>query len=142
MTEQVNTSKEALESERSVDVKASLERKDPEVPAIPQRRRFTKEYKLKVLQELESCTMHGGRSLILRREGLYSSQIAQWKKSMDAPKKQSNKKNIENENARLKRRVAKLEATVEKKDYIIEAQKKMNEIIDNLNKASETPPLE
>lgn len=114
----------------------------PEVPGIPKRRRFTKEYKFKILKELEVCNMPGGRGMILRREGLFSSQISQWKTSMGSSKKKTKSNSLANENARLKRRVARLEATLEKKDYIIEAQKKMSEILDNLSKTSKEPPAE
>jgi len=142
MTDQTNTPKEALEPERSGGGKASLHSYDSEIPEIPKKRRFTDEYKRKILKELESCKIPGGRGLIIRREGLFSSQISQWKKAMGSPKKKTKSNADKNEIARLKRRIAKLEATVEKKDYIIEAQKKMNEIIENLGKTPKEPPSE
>ena len=141
-TEFVDNDKEGLEPERSGGGKASLSSPSPEVAAIPKRRRFGREFKLKILKELEACKMPGGRGLILRREGLFSSQISQWKRDMGSAKKKTKSTNLANENARLKRRVARLEATIEKKDYIIEAQKKMSEILDNLSKTSEQPPVE
>ena len=146
MNDKRNTDNEALELERSASGKASLSKKfDPEVPEIPKRRRFPKEYKLKILKELSSCKMKGGTGLILRREGLYSTQISNWKKTMESPKKTSKSisksTNFKNENARLKRRVATLEATVQKKDYLLEAQKKMAEILDNLSKKNDEPPM-
>ena len=61
---------------------------------------------------------------------------------MGSSKKKTKSKADKNELARLKRRIARLEATIEKKDYIIEAQKKMSEILDNLSKTSEEPPVE
>ena len=63
MKEQTNSQKEALEPERSGGGKASLPQISPEVPAIPKKRRFTKEYKLKILKELEDCKIPGGRVL-------------------------------------------------------------------------------
>jgi transposase len=142
MTDHRNTNKEGSEPERSGGAEASLSPYNSEVPAIPKKRTFTKEYKLGILRELESCKMPGGRGLIIRREGLFSSQVSQWKKTMVSPKNKSKSNDLANENTRLKRRIAKLEATVEKKDYIIEAQKKMNEIIENLAKTPKEPPLE
>ena len=111
---------------------------DPEVPAIPKRRRFDVGYKRKILKEIAACNMRGEKGMILRREGLFSSQIAQWRKNMQTPKKKSKLKSnsLANENARLKRRVARLEAKIEQKDYIIEAQKKMSEILDRLDDAN------
>lgn len=137
-----NNDKEALETERSGGVKASLSRISPEVPQIPKRRRFTREFKIKILNELEACKMPGGRGMILRREGLFSSQISQWKKDMGNAKKKKKSSADKNELARLKRKIARLEATIERKDYIIEAQKKMREILDNLSKTSEEPLAE
>ena len=53
--------------------------RDVEVVAKPKRRRFSKEYKLKVLTDVEAAEV-GGISAILRREGLYSSHLDQWRK--------------------------------------------------------------
>ena len=142
MTDHTNTHKESSEPERSGGGEDSLHSYNSEVPAIPKKRKFTREYKLRIIKELESCKMPGGRGLIIRREGLFSSQVSQWKKAMGTPKKKSTTSSDKNEIARLKRKVARLEATIEKKDYIIEAQKKMNEIIENLAKTPKEPPSE
>jgi len=142
MTDNTNTHKEGLELERSGGGKPSLPQYNSEVPEIPKKRTFTKEYKLKILNELESCKMPGGRGLIIRREGLFSSQVSQWKKTMGLSKKKTTTSSDKNEIDRLKRENARLKATIEKKDYIIEAQKKMNEIIENLAKTPKEPPLE
>ncbi|MFN8625330.1 MAG: hypothetical protein U0587_05035 [Candidatus Binatia bacterium] len=40
-----------------------------------QRRRFTAEYKLRILREAERCTAPGAIGALLRREGLYSSHL-------------------------------------------------------------------
>ena len=50
-------------------------RPDPEVPARAKRRRFTARYKLRILEEAEACRAPGEVGALLRREGLYSSQI-------------------------------------------------------------------
>jgi transposase-like protein len=142
MTDQTSSHKESSEPERSAGAEDSLPSYNSEVPAIPRKRTFTKEYKLKILRELESCKMPGGRGLIIRREGLFSSQVSQWKKAMGLSKKKTTSNSEKNELARLKRENARLKATIEKKDYIIEAQKKMNEIIENLAKTPKEPPLE
>ena len=114
----------------------------PEVPEIPKRRRFGREYKLKILKELEACNRPGGRGMILRREGLFSSQVSQWKKGMGNSKKKKKSNTDKNEIARLKRKVARLEATIERKDYVIEAQKKMSEILNHLDKTNKEEPSE
>ena len=60
--------------------KTSVSPPGPEVAAITRRRRFGRDYKLRILKELEACKIPGGRGLILRREGLFSSQISQMEK--------------------------------------------------------------
>ena len=55
-------------------------RPDPEVPAKASRRRFTAEYKLRVLEELDRADP-GEQGAILRREGLYSSHVSDWRKA-------------------------------------------------------------
>ena len=45
---------------------------DPEVSALPKRRRFTADYKARVVEEAEGCIQPGGIGALLRREGIYS----------------------------------------------------------------------
>ncbi len=53
---------------------------DPEVPEKALRRRFTAEYKLRVLQEADACSEPGEIGALLRREGLYSSHLVVWRR--------------------------------------------------------------
>ena len=53
---------------------------DPEVLARPQRRRFTPAYKARVVEEAQRCTESGELGALLRREGLYSSALTQWRR--------------------------------------------------------------
>src|SRR3970040_181598 len=53
---------------------------DPGVEAKPQRRRFTAEYKLRILRAVERAKEPGEVGAILRREGLYSSQLTSWRR--------------------------------------------------------------
>jgi transposase len=57
---------------------------DPELVDRPARRRFTAEYKLGILREAEACTAPGEIGELLRREGLYSSILSEWRKQRDA----------------------------------------------------------
>ena len=57
------------------------ERPDTEVTAKPARRRFTAAYKLSVVERAEGCTEPGEVGRLLRREGLYSSQLSAWRKA-------------------------------------------------------------
>ena len=54
---------------------------DPEVVAKPKRRQFTAEYRLRILEEVDRCTQHGEVGRLLRREGLYSSHLTDWRKA-------------------------------------------------------------
>ena len=52
---------------------------ETEVMSAPTRRRFTAEYKIKILEEAARCTERGELGALLRREGLYSSHLAAWR---------------------------------------------------------------
>ncbi len=54
---------------------------DPEVVAKPTRRQFTAEYRLRILEEADRCTDRGEVGRLLRRENLYSSHLANWRKA-------------------------------------------------------------
>lgn len=56
---------------------------DPEVPAKVQRRQFTAAYRLRILKEADACTKHGALGALLRREGLYSSHLVNWRRQRE-----------------------------------------------------------
>ena len=106
---------------------------DPEVAEIAKRRRFTAKYKLRILREVDACKNPGEIGALLRREGLYSSNLTYWRRQRDAiaskglsavkrgrkPKKVDPRlKELERENAKLKRQLKKAE-------IILEIQKKL-----------------
>jgi transposase len=71
---------------------------DPEVVAKPTRRHFTAEYRLRIVQEAAHCAGPAEVGRLLRREGLYSSHLAAWRKTYRegalrelAPKKRGRK---------------------------------------------------
>ena len=49
--------------------------------AKPKRRKFTAQYRLRILEEAESCTQPGEVGRLLRREGLYSSHLTEWRRA-------------------------------------------------------------
>ena len=125
-----------LEPRRGGSGKAPSDRVDTEVPALPKKRRFPKEYKLSVLKELDQCRNHGEKGLILRREGLYSTTVSYWRKwrlGMGL-KSKSNRSEFKNENARLKRENIRLKVQLERAQKLLELQKKMAEFVENLEK--------
>ena len=110
---------------------------DPEVPATPTRRRFSAEYRLRILKEADACKKAGELGALLRREGLYSSHLITWRQQRDrgalvgmrttkrGPKPRPvdpRVKQLEAENRRLQRRLQRAET-------IITLQKKVAEIL-------------
>ena len=103
-----------------------------EVVARAQRRRFSAEYKMRILQEADRCAP-GELGALLRREGLYSSTLSTWRRRRQAgqlaglrPKKRGRKVDAQaQELARLEREKARLQAQLERAGLIIEAQRKL-----------------
>ena len=56
---------------------------DPEVPAQVTRRQFTAEYRRGLLKEADACKKPGALGALLRREGLYSSHLANWRRQRE-----------------------------------------------------------
>ena len=110
---------------------------EPEVPEKPKRRQFTAEYKQRILDEADACTEPGEVGALLRREGLYSSHLASWRKQRRQglkPKKRGRKgktpeqkrvAELEKQLQKAQREKAKLEAKLREADQIIEFQKKV-----------------
>jgi transposase len=112
---------------------------DPEVNARPTPRKYTKEYKARILREVEQLR-HGEVGPFLRQEGLYTSHITDWRKQRDqalekwlAPQRPGPKPEPANaladELAKVKRENALLERKLKRAETIIEVQKKISEIL-------------
>jgi len=109
---------------------------DPEVPEKTVRRKFTVAYKLRILKEAESCTRQGQIGALLRREGLYSSNLTSWRRQVNQgliPKKRGPvtqkadpyiRRNIE-----LERENARLAHKLKQAELIIDVQKKVAELL-------------
>ena len=110
---------------------------DPEVPAKAARRRFTAEYRLRILKHADACKKPGELGALLRREGLYSSLLTNWRRQREqgglremrdrrrGPKPRPvdpRMKQLEAENRRLQRKLQRAET-------IITLQKKVAEIL-------------
>lgn len=116
----------------------SLSVPDPEVKERPVRRRLTKEYKLRILEEADACSKHGETGALLRREGLYSSSLAAWRKQRRegtlvglSPKKRGRKGDDKatREIKRLKRENEKLRRQIKQAKTVIEVQKKLSDVL-------------
>ncbi len=66
--------------ERTESTEKKLTTPSTEAPEKPVRRRFTTEYKLRILAETDRCTEMGQIGELLRREGLYASLLSMWRK--------------------------------------------------------------
>ena len=111
---------------------------DVQVSAKSQRRRFTKEFKLRVVREADACSKPGEVGALLRREGVYSSSLALWRLSRDrgellkAPKRGRKANRIDPSTARiagLENENRKLTARAERAEALVDLQKKIAELL-------------
>ena len=107
---------------------------DPEVPAKSGRRRFTAAYKARILAKLDACSERGEIGALLRREGLYSSQVSKWRDQRAAgvqsalePARRGRKGRdpLELDVARLERENARLGDRLARAEIVIDVQKKL-----------------
>ena len=102
-------------------------------------RRFTADYKMKILREWDLCRgKHGAIGSLLRREGLYSSALVEWKRQRDSGAlnalSQKRGRKLKHtpevvEIAQWKKRSRYWERRFKYAMVVIEAQKKMSEIL-------------
>ena len=104
---------------------------DPEVPEKVVRRKFTAAYKLRILKEAESCTVQGQIGALLRREGLYASNLTLWRRQVNqglVPKKRGPLAQKPDPHVRriaeLERQTEKLAHKLKQAELIIDVQKK------------------
>jgi transposase-like protein len=113
---------------------------DPELVERPKRRRFSAEYKLRVLREAEACSRPGEIGALLRREGLYSSHLVDWRRARDAgalealdrPRGRKPSNPLEVENAELRRRAERAEAELGKARRVIEIQGNVSALLEQM----------
>lgn len=124
--------------------------REVEVAVKAARRRFTAEYKQKVLREADDCERPGAMGALLRREGLYWSNLTNWRRQREkgelaglkgksrGPKRGEKNplaervRELERDNVRLKRRAQRAEG-------LVELQKKVSEILGiELQKSAES----
>jgi len=124
----------------SNDVSSSPSDKEPPDPYVsdkPVRRKFSASYKLRILQEADLCTQPGKRGALLRRQGLYSSTLTNWRRqrqkgmleglSTQKPGRKTVEQNpLLEQVTRLERENQLLRDRLHKAETIIEVQKKVS----------------
>ena len=117
-----------------------LSTSEVEVMAKPTRRRYSAEYKLRILREADASTRGGEIGALLRREGLYSSNLTAWRKQREkreleglgqkrrGPLPKENNPLADKVKA-LERETARLRARAERAEGLVELQKKVSEIL-------------
>lgn len=116
-------------------------------PALEKRtrRRFTQEYKLRILKEADACK-HGEMGPLLRREKLYSAQLNQWRKELkeggmgglekSAPGPKASQSSEQRRILQLEKENARLLNELALKSDCLALQKKALSMIDHLNNVS------
>jgi transposase len=114
----------------------------PELEVVPRatRRTFSAAYKLRIVEEADQCVERGQIGALVRREGLYSSQLATWRRQreagglqMMAPKKRGRKASQDAKDveiAVLRRENERLQKQLAQAELIIGAQKKLAQALE------------
>ena len=110
---------------------------DPEVVPRAKRRQFSTAHKKRILEEYAGCTEPGEKGALLRREGIYSSYIVNWERQLECDKlsgstskKRGTKEEPQKEELKkAKREIEHLRERLRKAELIIEAQKKISQIL-------------
>ena len=123
---------------------------DPEVPERPTRRRFTAAYKVAILDELDHASAPGSTGAILRREGLYSSHITEWRRlralgGLEALGRSRGPRPahpLVAENERLRDTVGRLEARLTRAEKVIAVQGNVSALLRELSLEGAEPKPE
>ncbi len=121
---------------------------EPDPAARPRRRSFTAEYKERILEEYDALAAGSSeRGALLRREGLYTSHIAEWRRARDAgareglaskPKPRRSAEQVELE--RLRRKTERLEAELERTKTALEITGKVHALLEQLSESADSDP--
>jgi transposase len=110
----------------------------PAVAEKPKRRSFTPEYKARIVEEADACTQPGEIGALLRREGVYSSHLVDWRREyrIGAAERLSGRRRgpkgkdpLVRQKEELEGQVARLQQRLRQAEKIIEVQKKVSELL-------------
>jgi transposase len=126
-------------STRPVNGRVVVGAPNPEVSSLIGRRRFSAAYKARIVRKADACREPGEIGALLRREGLYSSQLAQWRKQYkdgaesaladDKRGRKPTKNPLEPEVEKLRRELERTNKKLKQAELIIEFQKNLCEIL-------------
>lgn len=113
---------------------------ETEVSAKAKRRHFSAAEKLRILKEADACVKPGEQGALLRREGLYSSHLTEWRRARErgeldalSPKKRGRKAKetspLEKKIVELQRSLEKAELRAKRAEALVELQKKVSELL-------------
>lgn len=125
-------------------VTGEQDRPDPEVPQKARRRTFTAQYKLDVVAEYDAAAT-GEKGAVLRREGLYSSHVIEWRRARDAgtlarPRGRPAADPRDAQIARLQKQKAKLEQELAKARFVVDVQAKLQALLETISESADTEP--
>ena len=114
----------------------TVTREDVQVVAKPRRRTYPAEYKRRILKEAEACTVPGAIGALLRREGLYSSLLVEWRRARGrgelaalAPKQRGRKPTPvdarDRQISELERQLAQMTGRAERAEVLVDVQKNL-----------------
>src|SRR4249920_816018 len=123
---------------------ARPQRPDPEVPERARRRTFTAKYKLEILAAYDAAP-DGEKGALLRREGLYSSHIVQWRRARDAgalavlavPRGRKRRDPQAERIARLEQEKRQLEQELAKTRFVVDVQAKLHALLETLSESAQ-----
>jgi transposase len=126
-------------------VASDRQRPDPEVPERARRRRFTAQYKLDVLAAYDAAGQ-GEKGAILRREGLYSSHIVDWRRARDGgalaglgrPRGRPAGDPKDAQISRLQKENQQLGQELAKARFVVEVQSKLQALLETLSEGADT----
>jgi transposase-like protein len=126
---------------------AGTGRPDPEVPERAKRRTFTAQYKLDIVAEYDAAP-DGEKGAVLRREGLYSSHIVEWRRARDAgalaglkvPRGRKRRDQRDEQIARLEADKKRLEQELAKARFVMDTQAKLHALLGTLSESADTEP--
>ena len=127
---------------------ARPQRPDPEVPERARRRTFTAKYKLEILAAYDAAAADGEKGALLRREGLYSSHIVEWRRARDAgalaalaaPRGRKPRDKRDERIAALQAEKQRLEQELAKARFVVDVQTKLHALLETLSENADTEP--